>query len=106
MDVRGRNGQSGQHRLIGHAVITVLVIRRNMPFVAPKELCLGPWHRGPEGGIAGQELVQALRRGSSGKRHSKRAFRAYRLFRKTDKHPGRGAAQYIGIRNDLDLTRV
>src|SRR5678815_6076856 len=59
--VRGRHGHLRQHRLDGHSIVAVWMIRLHVTLVAPEEMDIAPSHPRTKR-RRGQQLIDTLRR--------------------------------------------
>ena len=96
MDLAGGQGQLLQQRLVGHAVVRILVVGRHAALVAPEELHLRPVHVVAEGRFR-QQLIQPPRCRAAGHGDDKLAARRDGVAGAADEFLRRGPAHLLCV---------
>ncbi len=97
------NGQVAKERLMGHSVITVRMIRRDVTFVSPKKPDFRPIQLIPER-RDGEHRIEAFRGRAAGKGDGTRIPRRDGLLRVIENVVRRGFQQRLGRRVDVYVT--
>ena len=100
MNLRHGNGHPAEKRFMGHSIIAVRMIRRDVTFISPKKPDFRPIQLTVERGV-GKSRIEAFRGGAPGKGEGKRVPCRDGLTRMLKQVLCRGFQQSLGRRVDV-----
>src|SRR4030095_3711320 len=85
MQLRRWDRNLRKHRVEGHSIVAVGMVRRNVPLIPPEEMSLPPGEACSKGivWLARKQRVESLWRGTARQCNRKAASRLYRFHRQT-----------------------